>query len=93
MTTLSNQLSQTTLTFNKTLSFRYLAETSSYKYNDDVYNSSIYNGNVSNNSNNGSLINTGTMAGLTVAIGGVLIFSAIFVKFWKRPNKKSKSLN
>ena len=93
MTTLSNQLPITSFRLIEPLSFTYLAETSSYKYNDDVYNSSIYNGNVSNNSNNSGLINTGTMAGLTVAIGGVLIFSAVFVKFWKRPNKKSKNLN
>ncbi len=91
MTTLSNQLSQTTLVFNKTLSFRYLAETSSYKYNDDVYNSSVYNGDITtSNAQNNGLINTGTIAGLTAVVGGLIIFVAIFIKFWKRPKNNSR---
>lgn len=75
------------------ISFSYLAESSSYYYGEDVYNgsnsSSVYSGSVNNTANNG-LINTGTIAGLTAVVGGLIIFGAILTKFWKRPKNNSK---
>lgn len=68
----------------------YLAQTASSHYGEGSYSSSVYNGEKTDSSGLGQLVNTGTVIGLTVTIGALLIFSAILVKVWRRPKKNSK---
>lgn len=64
-------------------------EYNTYYYGSDAYNSSQYNGEITQASQPGSLVNSGTAIFMFVAIGGLLIFTALLVRFYKKPKKSS----
>lgn len=84
MSVIANTL---TLPGTSSVALFYLAETNAYYYGEGNYNSTTYNGQVTSSSS--GLINTGTAIGLTVTVGALIIFAAIFIKVWKRPKKPS----
>lgn len=64
----------------------------SYYYGSDVYSSSQYNGEITQASQQaqaGSLVNSGTAIFMFIAVGGILIFTALLVRFYKKPKKSS----
>lgn len=73
------------------VSVPYFAQSSSYYYGEGTYNNQdTYNGQVHSNSGGiGDLVNTGTAIGLTVTVGAVLIFGALFMRVIKRTKKDS----
>ena len=56
-------------------------------YNTDVYNGSTSTGTGTGSSSGGALTNTGIDIVAAVTFACVIIFVALVVRFWKRPNK------